>query len=67
MESCGVDSGALGDGQGLMRMMLPGLSGADGKMKEDIIDGVVVGSVDVVFGKNLPRWSCHMFLVNIAG
>ena len=66
VESCGVDGGAIGDGQGLVRMMLSELSGVDGRMKEDVIDDVGVGSVDVVFGMNLPRWSHHMFLACIA-
>ena len=66
VESCGVDSGAISDGQGLVRMMLAESLGVDGRMKEDVINDVGVGSVDVVIGMNLPRWSCHMFLAHIA-
>jgi hypothetical protein len=66
VESCGVDGGATGDGQGLMRMILSELSGVDGRMKEDVVDGVSVGSVDVMFGVNLPRWSRRMFLAHVA-
>ena len=65
MESCGVDGGAIGDGQGLVRMMLVESSGVDGRMNEDVVDDVGVGSMDVVSGMNLPRWSHRMFLARI--
>ena len=66
MESCGVDGGAISDGQGLVRMMLVESSGVDGRMNEDVVDDVGVGSVDVVSGMNLPRWSRRMFLACVA-
>jgi hypothetical protein len=65
-EGCGVEGGTAGGDRGLVEIGLIEMSNADGRMKDDTVEGGVVVS-DVADGRNLPFSSHCVVLASVAG
>jgi hypothetical protein len=60
-ENCGVEGGAVGVMDGLMKMEVSENSVVDRVLNDDIGEGGSVGSTCTGNGRNLPRWSLFIF------